>query len=409
MAQSARQSSPESTASPRYFIRLRHPSQMAALAPMATEASTYRSKSHADILIAQLRPQDIEKLNKAEVEVIASTRYEPLQQQRRVQTPLDSQPFSLTDVLAHTRASEAWAVSRGAGVNIAMVDTGICGTMPEFAGAKKSQFRWPVPSTGQADPWTDQVGHGSMTGAIAAGTTASGGRYNGVAPDSPIIACKSSFDDTELYQIYDYLIQLVDSQKIGRLVVNNSYGSYVCAAPSVARGDPFPSIVSLAVSKGIVVVFAAGNNHVVVCGNDPTQCSPNTIWGTNSMDEVLSIGTVNRDNRMDQPPAKVGEYTHRDSSRGPGQLAQSFTKPDCVAPTYGEVMWGCGYSPMEWWGTSGAAPQVAGLAALMLAKNPALTPAQIQTIIRQTCVNIGLPPSCAGAGLIDCLAAVTAA
>ena len=186
-------------------------------------------------------------------------------------------------------------MSRGAGVNIAMVDTGICGTMPEFAGAKKSQFRWPVSSTGQADPWTDQVGHGSMTGAIAAGTTASGGRYNGVAPDSPIIACKSSFDDTELYQIYDYLIQLVDSQKIRRLVVNNSYGSYVCAAPSVTRGDPFPSIVALAVSKGIVVVFAAGNNHVVVCGNDPTQCSPNTIWGTNSMDEVLSVGTVNRE------------------------------------------------------------------------------------------------------------------
>ena len=84
MAQSARQSSPESTASPRYFIRLRHPSQMDALAPMATKASAYRSKSEANILIAQLRPQDIEKLNKAEVEVIPSTRYEPLQQQRRV-------------------------------------------------------------------------------------------------------------------------------------------------------------------------------------------------------------------------------------------------------------------------------------------------------------------------------------
>ena len=72
-------------------------------------------------------------------------------------------------------------------------------------------------------------------------------------------------------------------------------------------------------------------------------------------------------------------------------------------------MWGCGYSAMEWWGTSGAAPQVAGLAALMLAKNPSLTPAQIQTIIKNSCINIGLPPSCAGAGLIDCLTAVNTA
>jgi serine protease AprX len=248
-----------------------------------------------------------------------------------------------------------------------------------------------------------------MTGAIAAGTTASGGRYNGVAPDSPIIACKTSFDDTELYQIYDYLIQLVDSKQIGRLVVSNSYGSYICAPPPVTRDDPFPSIVSLAVSKGVVVVFAAGNNHVVVCGNDPTQCTPNTIWGANSMDEILSVGTVNRNNRMDQPPAQPGDYCHRDSSRGPGQLASATTKPDCVAPTYGEVMWGCGYSAMEWWGTSGAAPQVAGLAALILSKNSSLTPSQVQTIIKGSCVNIGLAATCAGAGLIDCVAAVNAA
>jgi hypothetical protein len=41
-----------------------------------------------------------------------------------------------------------------------MVGTGICGTMPEFAGAKKSPFRWA--GHGQGDPWTDQKGPGSM-------------------------------------------------------------------------------------------------------------------------------------------------------------------------------------------------------------------------------------------------------
>jgi serine protease AprX len=406
MAQAARGDAPEATASPRYFLRLRHPSQMAALAPVAAETNAYRSKSHENIMIAALKPQDLERVNRAEVEVIPARRYEPLQQ-RRVQSPLATHPFSLTDVLAHTRANEAWAVTRGAGVHVAIVDTGICGTMAEFSGAKQSEYRWADPGLG--DAWTDQKGHGSMTGSIAAGSTAGGGRYNGVAPDAPIIACKTSFDDTELYQIYDYLIQLVNNGKIGRLVVNNSYGSYVCAAPDVSRDDPFPSIVALAVSKGIVVVFAAGNNHVVQCAHDPKECNPNSIWGANSMDEVLSVGTVNRNNRMDEPPATAGEYTHRDSSRGPGQLAQSSQKPDCVAPTYGEVMWGCFYMPMEWWGTSGAAPQVAGLAALLLAKDPSLTPAQVQTIIRGSCVDIGLPATCAGAGLIDCLAAVNAA
>ena len=406
MSDAATQNLAQATSTPRYFIRMRHPAQMSALAPLAESVNAYRSRSDASVLIAALKPQDIEALNKAEVEVIPARRYEPLPDDRHIQAPLATTPFSLTDVLAHTRASDAWAVSRGAEVHIAMVDTGICGTMPEFAGAKKSPFQWPA--SGQ-NPWTDQVGHGSMTASIAAGSTASGGRYNGVAPDSTIIACKTSFDDTELYQIYDYLIQLVQNKSIGRLVISNSYGSYVCAPPSIQRTDPFPSIVALAVSLGIVVVFAAGNNHVVVCGNDPAQCAPNTIWGANSMDEVLAVGTVDRNNRMDQPPSGPGPYTHRDSSRGPGQLAVNTSKPDCVAPTYGDVMWGCGYTPMEWWGTSGAAPQVAGLAALMLAKNQSLTPAQIRTIITQSCVNIGLAATCAGAGLIDCLTAVNAA
>jgi subtilisin family serine protease len=189
-------------------------------------------------------------------------------------------------------------------------------------------------------------------------------------------------------------------------VVNNSYGAYQCTPPAISLTDPFPTIVQRAIGKGIVPVFAAGNNHVVVCGNNPPACGPNTIWGVNSFDDVISVGTIDENNLMDQPPTSPGGYSHRDSSRGPGQFAQRTTKPDCVAPTYGEVMWGCGYSAMEWWGTSGASPQVAGLAALMLAVNPALTPREVQDIISETCVGLPLAKSCAGAGLIDCEAAI---
>src|SRR5262249_29385074 len=132
---------------------------------------------------------------------------------------------------------------------------------------------------------------------------------------------------------------------------------------------------------------------------DPTKCSPNSIWAVNSMDEVLSVGTVNWNSRMDS-----GQ--HANSSRGPGQWATINKKPDCVAPTYGEVIWGSSYQVMEWWGTSGACPQVAGLAALLLSADSKLTPAQVGDIIRQTCRAIQLPKTCAGAGLIDCEAAV---
>jgi subtilisin family serine protease len=58
---------------------------------------------------------------------------------------------------------------------------------------------------------------------------------------------------------------------------------------------------------------------------------------------------------------------------------------------------------MEWWGTSGACPEVAGLAALMLAKKPGLTPAQILQAVRDSARPLtGRPANCVGAGIIDC-------
>jgi subtilisin family serine protease len=150
------------------------------------------------------------------------------------------------------------------------------------------------------------------------------------------------------------------------------------------------------------VVFAAGNNdYDEQCNHDPSACGPNSIWAVNSSDRVLSVGTVAENGSNQAPGSK-----HANSSRGPGQWANAFPKPDCVAPTYGQVVWGCGYRDLVWWGTSGACPQVAGLAALMLAIDPALTPQQVGDIIRSSCRSLPASTTCIGHGLIDCAAAV---
>jgi len=304
---------------------------------------------------------------------------------------------TLADVMEHINAPKAWArKARGKGVTIGIVDTGISSAMKEFPSSRRSPFSKSFAYA--AGPWTDSVGHGSMCAAAAAASTVDGGKHNGVAPEATILSARSNLLSTDIYKLYDWVLDRKHSGELtGPVVMSNSYGIYTCSAPAgLPQDHPYRQIILDAVAAGIVVVFAAGNNHGAgLCGNDPTKCSPNTIWGVNSMDEVLSVGTVNWDNRMDS-----GE--HSNSSRGPGQWASKHKKPDCVAPTYGEIVWGSGYQVMEWWGTSGACPQVAGLAALLMGMDPSLTPGDVAGVIRATCRDIGLAKSCAGAGLIDC-------
>ena len=63
---------------------------------------------------------------------------------------------------------------------------------------------------------------------------------------------------------------------------------------------------------------------------------------------------------------------------------------------------------LPWWGTSGAAPQVSGLAALLLSLNPGMRPDEIANIVRSSCKGLAAHEYCAGKGLIDCFNAVAA-
>jgi subtilisin family serine protease len=312
------------------------------------------------------------------------------------------QTKTLHDVLDHIKAPVAWAKTRGAGVTLGIVDTGISSVMAEFPASNRSPFSKSFAYT--TGPWQDYDGHGSMCACIAAATRSAGGRYDGVAPEATLLSARSNLRATDIYKLYDWVLSNKKSGAIaGPIVMSNSYGLYRCQPPpGLPEDHPYRGILLEAIESGIVVVFAAGNNHSdVLCNHPPAQCFPNTIWGVNSMDEVLCVGSVNWDDRLD-----VG--AHANSSRGPGQWAKANLKPDCVAPTYGEVIWGSGYRSMEWWGTSGATPQVAGLAALLLSAEPALKVAEVADLIRRGCEAIpGQAASCVGSGVIDCAKATS--
>jgi serine protease AprX len=310
--------------------------------------------------------------------------------------PEDPAQPSMDDVLEMIRAREAWQDNRGADVAIAIVDTGIDGTRPEFPVAKR-KGAWQVLGN---TPWTDWQGHGTMCATIAAGTRANGGEFDGVAPDAGLIACKTRFYDTELTAIYDYLTQLALGGMT--IVASNSWGIRTGTPPAPPPNTLVADAINRAMAAGVMVVFSAGNYHQLA-GGAPSACSPTSIWLQKCRDEFLTVATCKLDQSM-------WYY----SSRGLGQLhgtAGTNDKPDVTAPTpaNGRIVFGNSVKSLaDGWGTSGACPQVSGLSALMRTKRPAISRVDLQNAIRSTARPFGVAHECGGAGIIDCAAALSA-
>jgi serine protease AprX len=304
---------------------------------------------------------------------------------------------SLEDVVEMNKAKEAWATARGENVTIAIVDTGVHGGHLEFAAAKRDGG-WAVPGD---DPWTDWQGHGTMCACIAAGTSAHGGKYNGVAPDAKIMSCKTHFYDSELAAIYD---ALTDRAREGvRIVASNSFGIQTGSAPAPDPNSDFLPALDDAIAAGVVVAFSAGNYHAMA-GGAPSACAPTSIWLHKSRADVLTVATCRLDRTM-------WDY----SSRGPGQhfgSPNSNSKPDVTAPTpaNGRILYGAGERVLaNGWGTSGACPQVAGLAALLISANTGLNRVDVFNKIRNSAQTLGFAAECEGRGLINCAAAFATA
>jgi len=296
---------------------------------------------------------------------------------------------SLDSVLEAIGARAAWPAGRqGGGAVIAVVDSGVDGRRRELPPWKRRGC-WQVEG---ASPFTDPSGHGTMCAVIAAGSREAGGRFDGVAPGAGIIACRTRFFDSELTAIYDHLGALKEADPALRLIATNSFGRRGGSEPAPLAGD-FPQALEEAVGRGIAIFFSAGNNHDLA-GGFPADCQPPTMWDYKLSPGIFSVGACDLEGRM-------WGY----SSRGPAGSG----KPDVVAPTPRNGLIAFGgedHSFPDGWGTSGACPQAAGLAALLWSAEPSLPVEQLFERIRRGARDLGLAWACQGAGRIDCAASL---
>lgn len=154
-------------------------------------------------------------------------------------------------------APDAWATGTGAGVTIAVVDTGVDANHEDLAGKV-------LPGRNMFDPKKsaqDDYGHGTHVAGIAAAATNNGIGMAGVAPDAKILPVKvldsqgKSGSTPEGESTVDAGIKWAADQ--GASIINLSLGDEGITA---VLGPSFATAVRYAWSKGSICVVAAGNN-----------------------------------------------------------------------------------------------------------------------------------------------------
>lgn len=310
---------------------------------------------YASAVVAQLTPARLRQLEARYSSLVFEADNEvhllgkPVKQSPQ---PVQSTPWGLTAV----GADQAYGITRGAGVTVCIVDTGIQANHPDLAGQVIGGENFVV-SRGTANPsaWADDNNHGThVAGTVAALDNSIG--VVGVAPQAKLFAAKVLDKRGSGYSswVADGIYSCVRNQT---QVISMSLGS--ASSSSLIR-----DAVVAASRAGIIVVAAAGNEG-------------GAVGYPAAYPEVLAISAV-------------------DSSLKFASFSNSGPEIDFAAPGVGVLstirdgLYGT-YS-----GTSMATPHVSGVVALVLSIGRA------QIIAN----DIGLPWNQQGYGLVSAIKSV---
>src|SRR5258706_5177441 len=284
------------------------------------------------------------------------------------------------------RADKVWSTlgTRGKGVTVAIIDTGIDYTHPALGTGFGPGFKviggWDFVND-DADPF-DDAGHGTHVSGIVAGQS---DVITGVAPEASLIA----------YKVLDATGSGSDSNVIAaieRAADPNGDGDtsdHVDVANLSLGGggnpdDPTCVAIDNATTAGVTFAIAAGNSGVFHGIASPgTARSAITVGASDLIDHIASF-----------------------SSRGPN-MKNITIKPDVVAPGFAIYSSFPGNRYVSLSGTSMATPHVAGAAALLKSLHHDWTPAQIKLALMNNSSLLQDDIMATGAGRIDAFASAT--
>lgn len=250
--------------------------------------------------------------------------------------------------LSKMQASAAWDVATGTGVTVAVLDTGVYANHVDLQG-KILVGRNVTAGTLNASDTSDIQGHGTWVSGVvtAVANNATGGAS--VAPGTQVMPIRIT-DRTDGYATFgDMAAGITWAADHGARVANLSYGG-------AAGSSTVINAASYMMSKNGVVIVAAGNDNI-----DYGYAGSPYLYvagATDTSDAKASFSSFG--NFVDIAAPGTSIYTTNRSG------------------TYSVVQ-----------GTSFATPNVAGVAAVVIAANPLLAPNDVLTVISSTAVDLG--------------------
>ena len=241
----------------------------------------------------------------------------------------------------------AWDITTGlSSVRVAVLDSGIDSTHPEFEGKIYAQI-----DTANNDNYAYDIvdGHGTHVSGIIAATANNSRGIAGIAPSVQLI--EVDVFNGEHAATTDIIDGIQFAMNRGADIINMSLGGY-------GENDALETALNNAVSAGIVCIAAAGNDNT-------SQYS----FPSDFPSVISVIATDQNDNK-----AYFSNYGAAKDISAPGtEILSTFPVQD--------------YKFLQ--GTSMAAPVVSGVVALMLSANPSLTVNDVKNILYNTAVDLG--------------------
>lgn len=271
----------------------------------------------------------------------------------RVQAVLHALAETVDWGLSALHVPAHWQATRGQGIRVAVLDTGIDAVHPDLAGALDDARDFTASRSGVVD----RVGHGTHVAGII-GARRNDGGVIGVAPECRLLIAKVLGDDGS--GTSDRVAAGIDwACDQGADVISLSLGS---PEPSVE----LRSAVERAAARDKFLICAAGNSG-----------RPNSVDFPARWPETIAVGAVDRDGR-------VTSFSSR------GEEVDVCAPGQDILSTYPNGQ----YAKLS--GTSMAAPFVSGVAALLLAKHraqggatPVATHAQLVEHLVRTATDAG--------------------